>query len=186
MTRPASFQESSCVDTAAMWVLLASASVLMPADEVDVPPLNAAVLRFCEAHDGTQVGNGSCAAVASRALSAAGAKTRGFDPALDDDGAPVWGTPVEHLDDVRPGDVIQFSKVRLLDLRPNGTRYIRIYPQHTAIVARVRGGGMFDLYEQNVSTAGSDAKRRGQLRKRDVNFRGVLEGTIRAYRPQAE
>ncbi|MBA3314558.1 MAG: hypothetical protein M3552_07945 [Planctomycetota bacterium] len=71
-------------------------------------------------------------------------------------------------------------------LRPNGARDIRIYPRRTAIVARVRGGGMFELYEQNVATAGANARRRGQLRKRDVNFRGVLEGSIRAYRPEAK
>jgi len=154
--------------------------------DAHLPELNAAVLRFCQEHNGEQVGGGSCADIAVAALTAAGAKTRGFERATDENGSPVWGERVEQANDVLPGDIIQFHKVRLLDTRPNGTKWLRLYPEHTAIVARARGGGVFDLYEQNVATAGADKKRRGQLRIRDVNFRGVLQGTVTAYRPTAK
>jgi hypothetical protein len=150
-----------------------------------LPDLNVAVLQFCQEHNGKQVGNGVCSDVAAAALAAADAKSRGFEPATDVNGSPVWGKPVEQMNEVLPGDVIQFHKVRLLDIRPNGTKYLRWYPEHTAIVARVRGGGVFDVFEQNVITAGADKERRGKLRIRNVNFRGLLEGTVTAYRPTA-
>jgi len=157
----------------------------LPAGRTDLPPLNAAVVRFCDDNNGEQVGSGGCSEVAFAALAAAGAKRRGFDPAADENGSPIWGKRIDRAEDVLPGDIIQFHKVRLLDIRPNGTKYMRWYPEHTAIVARVRGGGVFDVYEQNVITAGADKKRRGQLRIRDLNLRGVLDGTITAYRPVA-
>jgi hypothetical protein len=150
-----------------------------------LPALNAAVLQFCQEHNGKQVGHGACSDVATAALAAARAKSRGFEPATDENGSPVWGTRIEQVNDVLPGDIIQFHKVRLLDVRPNGTKYLRWYPEHTAIVARVRGGAGFDVFEQNVITAGADKERRGKLRIRDVNFRGMLEGTVTAYRPTA-
>jgi hypothetical protein len=150
-----------------------------------LPSLNATVLQFCREHNGKQVGNGVCSEIAVAALAAADAKSRGFEPATDENGSPVWGTRIEQVNDVLPGDVIQFHKVRLLEVRPNGTKYLRWYPEHTAIVARVRGGGAFDVFEQNVITAGAGKERRGKLRIRDVNFRGMLEGTVTVYRPTA-
>lgn len=166
-------------------MVLAAAPPKPEANAASLPELNTAVLRFCEEHNGEQIGNGGCSEIAVAALAAAGAKKRGFDPATDENGSPVWGERIEQASEVLPGDVIQFHKVRLLDVRPNGTRYLRWYPEHTAIVARVRGGGVFDVYEQNVITAGADKKRRGRMRIRDVNFRGMLQGTVTAYRPIA-
>jgi hypothetical protein len=158
----------------------------LPPTESKLPPLNAAMVRFCEERVGQQVGRGGCSEIALAGLAAAGARTRGFDPAIDENGGPVWGTPVERLDDVLPGDIVEFHKVRILEVRPNGTRYERLYPEHTAVVARIRGGGAFDLFEQNVITAGATAKRRHKVRRHDVDFRGIVEGTIRVYRPEAK
>lgn len=149
----------------------------------DLPPLNAAVVRFCEEHAGEKVGDGECSTLAEEALSAAGAKVpRDFGPGGDE---PVWGRPVERLDDALPGDVLQFRDVKIVVQAPSGVRSMRFFPHHTAIVARNRGGGRLDLYEQNVAAAGADA-RRGKMRRRETDFRGMVEGTLRIYRPVAK
>lgn len=151
------------------------------ADE-DLPPVNAAVVRFCEEHEGEKVGDGTCGALVIAALRSAAAKT-----SLDHrsaDGGTVWGTPVERFDDALPGDVIQFNDAQVLVQSPNGTKALCSYPNHAAIVARNRGGGRIDAYEQNVATAGATSERRAKMRKRDTDLRNVLKGTIRVYRPE--
>lgn len=161
------------------------AAVAAPAAgaDQDSPALDAAVVRFCEEHAGEKVGDGECSAVAEEALKAAGAKTsRDFGP-TGPDGEPVWGEPVERFEDVLPGDVLQFRDVKIVVQAPSGVRSVRTYPHHTAIVARNRGGGRLDLYEQNVTAAGTDAGRRAKMRRRETDFRGMVEGSLRIYRP---
>ena len=97
-----------------------------------------------------------------------------------------WGAPVERYQEVKPGDVVQFRDVTLLIRSPSGAKAVRRYPHHTAVVARNRGGGRFDLYEQNVLSAGADAERRGKLRKRDFDLRAMIGGRVWFYRPEAK
>ncbi|HEX6984032.1 MAG TPA: hypothetical protein VF170_01590 [Planctomycetaceae bacterium] len=158
--------------------LVAAASAF----SADLPPLNEAVLRFCEERVGKKVGDGTCAALADEAFREAGAK--GPRDGAEADAGVVWGAAVERAEDVKPGDVIQFRDVTLVFRARSGLRYVRYYPQHTAVVARNRGGGWFDVYEQNVVSPGADAERRSRLRKRDVDFRHMVQGTVRFYRPE--
>jgi hypothetical protein len=137
-------------------------------------PLNAAVVRFCEEHAGKKVGDGECSTLAEEALGAAEAKTSRDLSSSGGDVDPVWGTPVERLEDALPGDVLQFRDVKIIVQAPSGVRSVRSFPHHTAIVARNRGGGRLDLYEQNVATAGGDAGRRGKMRRRETDFRGKI------------
>jgi hypothetical protein len=149
-----------------------------------LPPVNAGVVRFCEEHEGEKVGDGTCGALVAAALRSAGAKT--FLDYRSTGGDFVWGTPVERFDDALPGDVIQFRDAQVFVQSPNGTKAVRSYPNHAAIVARNRGGGRFDVYEQNVATPGANAERRAKMRKRGTDLRNVLRGTIRVYRPEAK
>ena len=69
-----------------------------------VPPVNQRILRFATDQRGQQVGDGECWTLADQALKAAGAQ----HPART-----VWGRPLAAGERVFPGDIVQFSSVRL-------------------------------------------------------------------------
>ena len=141
----------------------------------DQPPLNAAVVRFCEGRLGKQVGDGSCGSLVGAAFAEAGATAAG----------DRWGTPVERADDARPGDIVVFRGTRFLVTGAGGVRHVRTSEHHVAVVARNRGGGRFDLYEQNVVTASATAARRAKTRKGVIDLRTLIAGEVTFVRPQA-
>jgi hypothetical protein len=169
---------------AARRALLPAALLLVAAGKVpELPELNAAIVRFCEEHAGEKVGDGSCGMLAVEALRTAGAKTS-RDYGADERRGPVWGSPVETVGAVLPGDVVQFQNVTLVFRAGSGVKYVRTYPEHTAIVARNRGDGRFDVFEQNVTGPGVSDKRRERLRRREVDFRHMVQGTVTFYRAE--
>jgi len=165
------------VVTAVGWALSAPGANRRPVP--DLPPANAAVLRFCEDNVGKKVGDGQCAALVNQALSAADAQS----VATNDDGDLSYGTPVENLDDVLPGDVVRFRDATVVYRTPAGVKMVRSFPDHAAVVARNKGAGRLDLYEQNVATPGSTAERQAKTRKLALDLRGLVKGDVRFYRP---
>lgn len=166
-----------------------------------LPPLNAAVVRFCTARLDAVVGDGQCTALADAALTAAGAARRsGVSPGSGDyvwgqlvcilevqNGRQVLGVgPAAHSGagyraDVKPGDIIQFRSVQFRTAWTQGSRYgwsTRSYPHHTAVVESVSADGRnCKVFEQNVNGVHSIAET--QLCLADM-----VAGWIRVYRPE--
>ncbi len=123
--------------------------------------INKAIVRFAVGQLGRQVGNGECWTLAAEALRAAGAEP----PRVYD-----FGQEIE-LDDVTPGDILQFTSARFDN--PNGSYYIMGAPNHTAIVYTVTGDQVF-LLHQNFGTR--------TVTTLDINFNNMTSGEVQAYR----
>lgn len=116
----------------------AGAADSKPAEQpADPAPMNATILDFARKNLGKQVGNGECWTLADKALKLAGAQ------------APdtyVWGRPLGPKEAILPGDVIQFTTVRL---EKDGGFQGLGNPQHTAIVAKVLSPTELVILHQN-------------------------------------
>jgi hypothetical protein len=129
-----------------------------------VPDLNVKVLAFAREYVGQQVGNGECWTLAAEALQAAGAK-----PAA----GYVFGRELRPGEEALPGDVMQFTSVRL-EHKGGGWETLGT-PNHTAVVAGV-SGQVYDVLHQNM----------GGVRRvvaANVNLADKTEGTVKIYRP---
>ncbi|MDA1015846.1 MAG: hypothetical protein O3A00_15495 [Planctomycetota bacterium] len=127
----------------------------------DIGRLNKKVVEFCVANLGKQVGNGECWTLANEALIYAKAK-----PA-------VWYTFGRQigLDEVIPGDILQFETARFDEANSYATMGA---PNHTAVVYSVQGKNIFIL-QQNFG------KRIVTTYK--INFDNMTQGKAWAYRP---
>ena len=132
-----------------------------------VPPVNERILRFATDHRGQKVGDGECWTLADEALKAAGA----LHPDTD-----VWGRLSVAGESVLPGDVIQFTSVRLSH---GGTTTNLGNPNHTAIVEQVKAPHVYVLIHQNVD-GGSPVK------ETIADLTTKLSGTFIIYRPVPE
>ncbi len=159
--------------------LAAGISATASAADPELPPANAAVVRFCEDHLGKKVGDGQCAALVDQALRAADAHSLG-----DAGPGPDRGTQVERPDDALPGDIVRFRDVTVLTRTPNGVKIVRTFPDHAAVVAGNRGAGRFDLYEQNVAAPGGNSARQGKTRRLALDLRGMIRGEVKFFRPK--
>lgn len=126
------------------------------------PTLNRAVLAFCEFSMGAQVNNGECAMLVVDAYKEHKAK-----PMRRSGETYIWGRELKP-DEVLPGDVIQFEKVKTA----NGSA-----PHHTSVVRKVLGPGKFETLEQN-----TNGVKKVQPGKLDLST--VKEGSIVFYRPE--
>lgn len=154
------------------------------------------VLDQARRHTGKRVGDGECFALADQALRKAGYRTaKDFAP-VTADADYVWGKHVS-LDDVKPGDIIQFRNHRadgsVSTRLPDGSGTAAIFfeerEHHTAIVVSVQPHGVLEVIEQNVPP-------RGRVRKLKLPFRSEdyvagqkhhaveVSGTVWFYRPQ--
>lgn len=128
------------------------------------PALGDRVLEFCKKHRGEQVGNGECAGLATQALKAAGAKTRG-GPDAPKPGDYVWGRQVLLVEaspeapkltgkvtDVLPGDIVQFHDTKFVTAH---------FPHHTAVVKEMADQHL-TVYQQHVG--GTKIVREGAVR----------------------
>src|SRR5581483_10484488 len=92
-----------------VWATAASAR----ADDAD--GVAKEVLAFAKGQLGKQVGNGQCAVLVIEALKAAGAKTT-VDYGVNGPGKDyIWGTEVKKYPDVKPGDIVQFRDVKIVN-----------------------------------------------------------------------
>jgi hypothetical protein len=176
-----------CRVTRVKW--LAAGMVLLSAVSPALPALNGKVLEFASSKKGETVGDGECTALAHEALRYAGAKRFIH---IDREKEYVWGTPVESLDQVIPGDVLQFDKAVFKGRKvlPNGAYFTwRFdYPRHTAIVTsvkKVRKAVVFTILHQNVVNKAEDESLQKIVREGTVNMAELCAGTVKAYRPIA-
>src|SRR5580698_6014408 len=138
---------------------------VLAAEPKELPPINAAVLKFCESKEGKRVGGGECSHLANEALRVADAEFTqvGTDgkriPDSPDQGDYVWGAKLKTYSfdantkkvsdsdpkvKCLPGDILQFRDAKT----SNGTTF----PHHTAIVRTVDdAGNPTGIYQQNFS-----------------------------------
>ena len=126
------------------------------------PPLNRAVLAYCERHMGVQVNNGECAMLVIEAYGEVKAKSK-----VDSGDTYIWGRQLKPGEPVLPGDIAQFEKTKFA----NGFSY----PHHTSVIRKVLGPGKFETLEQNI---GGKTVKPGKL-----DLPGLKEGTVVIYRP---
>jgi hypothetical protein len=130
-----------------------------------MPALNQQILDFAIKHIGTEVGNGECWTLADDAMRSANAT----HPAIY-----VWGRPLGTNDRVFPGDIIQFTTVRL----QNGTWWeILGDPNHTAIVREVKSTGVYVILHQNYGKPGK------VVSELTINLNTKTAGEFVVYRP---
>jgi hypothetical protein len=134
--------------------------------------LNAKVLAFAQANLGKEVGNGECWTLADQALLAAGAKRPGAGGlSLYQFGQPVsaGSNPLASL--LRPGDIVQFEGVKVVD---GGSWWD--FPHHTAIVQSVQG--------THVTLLNQNENQQRVVQTVTIDFSKVTQGTYQAFHPQ--
>jgi len=164
--------------------LLLSFATVSCADE-----LAERIVQFCQDHEKKQVGDGTCYALAAKALEAAGGKPSSAYAERPAKGDYVWGKLVMIQEataagikrtgrggDIQPGDFIQFRDTQWEGKGGKGT-YTLTFDHHTAIVEGVEGAGShLRIYHQNVG--GKMFVVEGFLILNDLK-----KGWIRVYRP---
>jgi hypothetical protein len=136
-----------------------------------LPPVNRAILSCVKTTIGKKVGRGECWDLANLALNQAGANwdhKMTFGKQIMPDKSPVL-----------PGDIIQFSGVRLKHIE-NGQVIIENMQHHTAVVYSVIEPGVYEMAQQN--TGGRNGKKVSLTR---LTLKYLIKGQIKFYRPQA-
>jgi hypothetical protein len=153
------------------------------------------VLAFCKEHKGKRVGNGECTSLIVAALQAAGGQTHGLrhsDAADEPADGLNWGERVFVLErqagpfkttgriqDVRPGDIIQFRDTLLSGPDGNFGNYTMRSHRHTAVVAQLDDGGTaLKIYHQN-----SNGYKK--VTARWIQLTDLQQGRFDIYRPIA-
>ncbi len=130
------------------------------------------ILSHAKSVMGKTVGSGECWDLAQEALDAAGAD---------------WNRPFQFgrelnpdRDDIRAGDIIQFTSVRIEKRFENGRKMFRTLgaPDHTAIILGIEGKKKFKLAHQN-----TDGKR--YVISSEIDLNDMVSGKFRIYRPVA-
>lgn len=155
--------------------------------------LGAKVMRFCQSNLGKKVGEGHCAALASKSLAAAGATgmARKHSPGPEDyvwgrevaliEGGPKYVKGLEMLVRVKPGDMIQFRGARLEGVRHDGRRgtYWYRFDHHSAVVEGVDAAqGILKVFHQNSGG-------RQFVIQDTFHLADLVKDWLRFYRPQA-
>ena len=158
-----------------------------PAETVDY---NAKVAAFARSKIGEKVGDGDCSTLVQEALRDAGAKVL-LSPAAD--GEYLWGEPLKSLKDVKPGDVLQFEKVkfqgRRRKLNEDGSAILFVtttsLPHHSAIVTAVGPKGKtITMLHQN--GGGPDGRPLKIVQETTLVVSEMQKGgSLKAYRPIA-
>jgi hypothetical protein len=151
------------------------------------------VLAFCKEHKGKRVGNGECTTLVWAALRAAGAQTHGRrNPDAADEPADgfKWGEHIFALErqgsafkttgriqDVRPGDILQFRDTLLVGPDGNFGTYTMRSHRHTAVVAQLDDSGTaLQVYHQN-----SNGYKK--VTSRWIQLTDLQQGRFDIYRP---
>ena len=142
-----------------------------------LPDLNAKVIKYVNQNMGKKVDRGECWDLAAGALAYSNAY---FDRSSKKT-VTIYGRRLNpKKDEILPGDMIQFEKVKMKWTEGNTTYESALgMPGHTAIVYQVNGPGDYEIAHQNTSDWG---------KKVGVNtFRldRVTGGKLMFYRPVA-
>jgi len=134
-----------------------------------IPELNRAILEQVKEQIGKQVGRGECWDLAAMALKATGARW---------DGMYRFGRKVDpEKECVYPGDMIQFEGVRVRYTQGRAT-YTESMQHHTAVIAEVKGKGVFVLAHQNTGTSGR------KVGLSDLDLKTIIKGRYTIFRPE--
>jgi hypothetical protein len=125
-----------------------------------LPPINREVLLFSEQSLGKTIGNGECWTLGAEALKAANAKPPDMY---------VFGRELDLKETALPGDVIQFTSVRLEG--PNWWMELGT-PNHTAVIQKVESKTVYFILGQNP----------GPVALKRIDFRYLKSGTYKIYR----
>ena len=125
--------------------------------------LPAALVDWCKARIGQQVGNGECWTLADEAFKACGARRPGGD-------LRVWGPQIHpKTDKIHPGDIVEFRSAKFKDGSATG-------PEHTAVVVAVVSRRKIVIAEQNWSNHKT-------VHERTFNPDDLSSGDLMFYRP---
>jgi hypothetical protein len=158
--------------------------ILLSIGLTDEPrPLGEKVVEFVRSKVGERVGDGQCTSLVSEALRHAGASLPGR-------GHPSWGEEQKGLGDARPGDILIFENIVIVQRRPradgNVVKLTVKSPHHAAIVAGVAGRGRdarLTVLHQNSGFEKSDDDRRKVVQQWDFSPAELKQGTIKVFRP---
>lgn len=120
-----------------------------------------AIVAFCKANQGARVGDGECWSLGKHAYEHAGCSL------------PIgknFGQVIQ-LEQVRPGDVLQFESC-VFEF-PDGSKQYAGMPDHTAVVTNAANGLCIPVLEQNPKPVSPGV----------YDFSGLKSGTVIAFRP---
>ncbi len=133
-----------------------------------LPALNQKIIDYVATVIGKQVDRGECWDLANRALT---------DNNAQWDGEYKYGTLLDpKKDQILPGDIIQFEKVKIV-YKVGNTTTTEMMPHHTAIVYKVKEPGIYELAHQNTGFSGR------KVGLSDFNINNIVKGRIYIYRP---
>jgi hypothetical protein len=134
----------------------------------NIPKLNKEILKYVKSVEGKKVDRGECWDLANQALKLVNA---------DWDKAFVYGDKLDpKRDEIFPGDLIQFENIKIQYTEGNAT-YTETMGQHTAIVYKVLGDGVFEIAHQNTGFSGK------KVGISELNINYIVKGKIYFYRP---
>jgi hypothetical protein len=152
----------------AIFILLVTISISTWSQK-KTPELNQKVIKYVNSVIGQQVDRGECWDLANQALNQNNAKWNG---------EYVYGKPIDpEKDEVYPGDMIQFEKVKVKYINGNVIT-TETMGHHTAIVYKVYGKGKYQLAHQNTGFSGR------KVGLSDLNLENVIKGKMKFYRPE--
>ena len=133
-----------------------------------IPEINQQIVSYVEGVMGTQVDRGECWDLANRALLLVNAKW---------DGLYLYGKSIDYKKDVVfPGDIIHFIDTEIEQTIGFSTVTEKL-DQHTAIILRVYGEGIYELAHQNTSFSGK------KVVTSPIDLNGLIKGRVTIYRP---
>jgi hypothetical protein len=151
-----------------LFVLVISVFLFSKIHAQTIPELNKEILKYVKSVEGKKVERGECWDLANQALLLVNA---------DWDKAFVYGDKLDpKKDEIFPGDLIQFDNIKIQYTEGNAT-YTETMGQHTAIVYKVLGEGIFEIAHQNTEFSG----RKVGISKLNINY--IIKGKIYFYRP---
>lgn len=143
------------------------------AQKSKLPEQNQKIINYVRSVIGVTVDRGECWDLANQALTVSGSY---FDRSSLKT-IYTYGKEINHAkQEVLPGDIIQFTNVKLKYEKGN-TTYTETMAHHTAIVYQVYEKSRFQLAHQNTGFSGR------KVGLSDFNLADLKTGKIRIYRP---
>ena len=142
-----------------------------------LPDLNAKVIEYVNQNMGKKVSRGECWDLAAGAL----AYSKAYFDRSSMKTITTYGKQLNpKKDEILPGDMIQFKKVKMKWKEGNATYESALgMPDHTAIVYKVNGPGDYEIAHQNTSDWGK------KVGVNNLKLERVTGGSMKFYRPVA-